>query len=252
MFDRQELLKEQWLLRKNLSNLIDENIYPNQLDKIMANLIGVINNGQVEASCKFLKKMNEVICDATSSGLCYKDIANTIIPFAKEEMFLSMVDTFMERLDSKKRSELIIIEKEKYKTLLENLSSFKFGSFAIANLNQGLYDMTKEEMDMFFKNNSLKQDHSNYTDYMSNDLLKYYIVSLDLAIDSCNSKAECVNSSKNKDVSFIYGDNTGALEIGQKIKKQYFEIYKTTPFEEIKTNAFSQIAMEEVFPNRGK
>ena len=112
--------------------------------------------------------------------------------------------------------------------------------------------MTKEEMDMFFKNNSLKQDHSNYTDYMSNDLLKYYIVSLDLAIDSCNSKAECVNSSKNKDVSFIYGDNTGTLEIGQKIKKQYFEIYKTTPFEEIKTNAFSQIAMEEVFPNRGK
>lgn len=252
MFGRKELLKEQLLLRENLSKLIDGSVYPNQLDDLMKKIILTINNGQVEASCKFLQKINDSICDASSSGLSYEDINENIIPYARNEMFLSMVDTFMEKLDSKGRSELILIEKEKYEILLEKLSTFKYGNITIGNLSKGLYDMTKEEMDAFFKSNSLKHDHSNYTDYMSDDLLKYYIVSLDFVIDSCDSRIELVNSPKNKNVNFSYGDNDSALEIGQKIKKLYSEIYKVTPFEEIKTNAFSQIAMKEVFPNRGK
>lgn len=252
MSGRKELLKEQLLLRENLSKLMDGSVYQDQLDDFMKKIILIMNNGQVEASYKFLKKMNDSICDALSSWLSYEEISENIIPYAENAMFLSLVDTFMEKLDSKGRSELVLIKKEKYEILLEKLSSFKYGNITIGNLNRGLYDMTKKEMDALFKSNSLKQDHSNFTDYMSDDLLKYYIVSLDLVIDSCDSKIELVNSLKNKNVNFSYGDNDSAFEIGQKIKKLYSEIYKITPFEEIKTNAFSQIAMEEVFPNRGK
>ena len=221
-----------------------------EMDCIKNSVYDKVNYVYRDASYSYLTQIEDFLKCAKKAQFSLLEVKDILASFAEKQIFMSMTDAIMEPLNDMNRKELIDAYKEKYSILKEKLSFFNNGYNIIAVVNKGFFGMTKTEMTKFFKDNDVKSSFG-YLEYMSDNLIKYYATLLEYVTDEVNLRnSDLKRRGAIEPGQHNFGNTFRIDDICEKMNILYTYKYNVTPFEEIESNAFAQLSMPEVFPDR--
>ena len=221
-----------------------------EMDSIKKSVYDKVNYVYRDASYLYLTQIEDYLKKARDYGCNLLDVKDDLATFAEKQIFLSMTKVIMKPLNDMNRKELIDANKEKYNDLKDELSFFNNGYNLIATLNKGFFGMTKTEMAKFFKDNDVKSS-IGYLDFMSDDLIKYYATLLEYVTDEVNLRtSDLKRRGSIEPGKHNFGNTFRIDDICKKMSILYTYKSNVTPFEDIESNAFAQLSMPEVFPER--
>lgn len=219
------------------------------LKEILRNVSSTINENHLDMSYSALESLNYTIDKWLEENIDFEDIKGQPVSVMQERLFYRLFNSFHSEIDSKNRQELVLLQNKKYDELLENSKIFEKGHTLVGDLNKAFFDMNQKELDSFFKQNNVKRSNKHYIEYMSDDLLRFYIVCIDFANDECLVQKKYVKdkfASHNQE----HESRRNIIYNCTKSKSFYKEIFEITPLEELKNEAFAQQAIKGIFKYR--
>lgn len=245
-----DITKKRLEVSRLLSEVNEGIIDEYEFDCIKQSIYKKVNYVYRDATYLYLTKVEDFLKAVKKNHYRLVDIKDNLLFYAENQMFLAMTSTIMQPLNEMNREELIEAYKEKYNSLKERLSFFNGGYNILADINRSFFGMTKTEMTEFLKKNDVKSS-MGYLDYMSDSLIKYYTTLLEYVTDEVDKKISDYKKDDGDCSGKHYFGNTYCItDVCEKMYNLYLSKHDVTPLEDIESNAFSQISMVEVYPDR--
>lgn len=156
----------------------------------------------------------------------------------KENKLFERIDFLYDRLNGKKRAELMDIETDLNKKIMSIVSTYRVYNVTafvdvLSRLYLGLYGKTKSSVIMELESLNIKVNKSGkLSPIMNNDLLRYQLVALAITLNECEKSAEGIKPKYPESSYNRYGYNKLLYDvrlIGQTVAKKFEKEFGISP-----------------------
>ena len=237
-------------IKKMMKELDKDNIWAYDFDVITRSFLDYVDYVHDDVDYLYLTRIKQFLINAKKNNNSLLEIKDYLKDNAEYQNFLAKAICAMNPLKDKKREELIEIQNQNYNILKEKLSFFKNGYTILGLINKIFFDMTKKEMNEFFNRNSVSSSN-NYIEYMNDNIIKYYASLLKCVANEVDIKKSKLKGEQKEQLNYYqYGNTNRITKICENMKNLYEKYHEMTPLNAIKYEAFAQVTMAEVFPER--